>query len=150
MSAGTPPPPPPPPGGPGPGEPGPPAGGQQPAQAPPTQPYGGYQPAPHQYQQQHDGPGFQDRAAQAAEQFARHVKTPETKEFFKTSEFIVWALTVAMVAIAGSVISGDSDNLIGSEVWLYVTVVSAAYIISRGLAKAGTGRGRGSDEHRGY
>src|SRR4051794_41629008 len=31
-----------------------------------------------------------DRAAEAAAFARRHIRTPETKEFFKTSEFFVW------------------------------------------------------------
>src|SRR4051794_12460868 len=53
----------------------------------PYPPQGQY--GPPQSYQQHDGgsgPGFGDRASQAASSFGRHIKTPETKEFFKTSE----------------------------------------------------------------
>ena len=120
--------------------------GQGPGYAGPphTAPYPGPPPQyPAGYGADHQGPGFQDRAASAAEQFARHVKTPETKEFFKTSEFLVWLLTVVAIVIAGAVISGDGDNFIGRQVWLYVAIVSGAYILSRGIAKAGARRGYG-------
>jgi hypothetical protein len=132
----------------GPGAPGTPPHyeGQQPgyAGAPATAPY---PPPPAQYPPGYgagqDGPGFQDRASHAMEQFTRHVKTPETKEFFKTSEFMVWAATVIAIIVAGAAISGDGDNFVGRQVWLYVAIVSGAYIISRGLAKAGARRGYG-------
>jgi hypothetical protein len=81
---------------------------------------------------------MQDRAAEAAQVARRAVRTPETKEFFKTSEFFVWALTILMVVIAGAV----AEEFDAGRVWLYVTVISAAYVVSRGIAKAGTGRGR--------
>lgn len=85
-----------------------------------------------------------DRASQAADVVARHVKTPETKEFFKTSEFIVWALTVIGILIAAaSVTEGDGADFSASQAWLYVTIASFAYIVSRGIAKAGTRRGYG-------
>jgi hypothetical protein len=76
----------------------------------------------------------------------RHVRTPETKEFFKTSEFLVWALTVAAVLLAGLMIGDDGgadDNLTAPTVWSLVTLLSVAYIVSRGIAKAGTKRGYG-------
>lgn len=119
----------------------------QPAGAPGTQAYPPQ--GQHGYGQQGlqgggGGQGFGDRASQAADRVARHVKTPETKEFFKTSEFIVWALTVAGILIAGlSVSEGDGSDFAAAQVWLYVTLASFAYIISRGIAKAGTRRGYG-------
>jgi hypothetical protein len=75
----------------------------------------------------------------------RHVKTTETKEFFKTSEFGVWLFTVVAIVIAGAVIdvSSNGDVLRADLVWKLVTAVSAVYILSRGIAKAGTRRGYG-------
>ena len=107
------------------------APGAAPAQpAPPAQPAApgqhGYAPVPHR-----------DRGAEAAEFARRHLRTPETKEFFKTSEFGVWAFTVVLLAIAGA----SSDSFGGGRLWIAVTVASAAYIVSRGIAKAGTSRG---------
>jgi hypothetical protein len=84
------------------------------------------------------GPSMQDRAADMAASARRAVRTPETKEFFKTSEFMVWALTLLMVVIAGA----TAEAFDAGRVWLYVSIVSAAYIVSRGLAKAGTSRGK--------
>ena len=97
------------------------------------------------YQQQH-GPGMGDRAAQAANAVGRHVKTPETKEFFKTSEFVVWGLTVLSILIAGAVIGnngGADDNLKAGLVWTLVAATSIGYIVSRGISKAGARRGYG-------
>src|SRR4051812_27507522 len=109
----------------------------------PYPPQGQYPP---QYQQQHDGgPGIGDRASHAMTSFGRHVKTPETKEFFKTSEFGVWVFTVLAIAIAGAVIDASSHNdaLRADLVWKLIAGVSAVYILSRGIAKAGTRRGYG-------
>jgi hypothetical protein len=93
---------------------------------------------------QQGGPGMGERVAHAGDAVARHVKTPETKEFFKTSEFIVWALTAIGILIAAAVVTeGDGADFASRAAWLYVTIVSAAYIISRGIAKAGTRRGYG-------
>jgi len=110
----------------------------------PYPPQGQY--GPPQYQQHNGGSaGFGDRASQAVTNFGRHVKTPETKEFFKTSEFGVWLFAVVAIAIAGAVIDASShgDALRADLVWKLIAGVSAVYILSRGIAKAGTRRGYG-------
>jgi hypothetical protein len=85
-----------------------------------------------------------DRGGRSADALARHVKTPETKEFFKTSEFLVWALTALGILIAAAVVTeGNGHDFPANNAWLYVAIVSAAYIVSRGIAKAGTRRGYG-------
>jgi hypothetical protein len=61
-------------------------------------------------------------------------QTTETKEFSKTSEFFVWALTVAAVLIAALVIKDFGPD----RAWTLVTYASVGYMISRGLAKAGS------------
>jgi hypothetical protein len=66
----------------------------------------------------------------------------ETKQAFKTTEF--WAMVGVIVAIlvsAAAIKGGDSggtDEFIARSAWLYVSIVAAAYIISRGLAKSGS------------
>ena len=121
--------------------------GAQPAQQPGAaypQPAGGAPAYGGDYQQQ--GPGMGERAAQAANVVGRHVKTPETKEFFKTSEFVVWGLTVLAILIAGAVIGNDGgadDNLKAGVVWTLVAATSIGYIVSRGISKAGARRGYG-------
>jgi hypothetical protein len=67
----------------------------------------------------------------------QHVRTPETKEFFKTSEFALWALGVIAVLLAAAV---AADVLDAIKAWTLITALSSGYIISRGLAKAGTHR----------
>jgi hypothetical protein len=59
----------------------------------------------------------------------------ETKPFYLTSEFLLAALTILALLIAGY--AGD-DSLDTWRTWLLVTVVAAAYIVSRGIAKAGS------------
>ena len=66
--------------------------------------------------------------------------TVETKPAFKTTELVIWALTVAGVLIAAAV----TENLDGHDAWKYVTWLSIGYMISRGLAKAGN-RHHGDD-----
>jgi len=58
----------------------------------------------------------------------------ETKPFFLTSEFLAFVLGAAGVLIAAWV----ADNLEAPRAWLIAAIVTSAYIVSRGLAKAGT------------
>ena len=79
-------------------------------------------------------------AAAPAGMFAR--LTTETKQAFKTTEF--WAMVAIVVSIlVASWIVGDGDGRANDafpavRAWLYVAIVAAAYIVSRGLAKAGS------------
>ena len=69
----------------------------------------------------------------------------ETKPFFMTSEFLAFVLGAAGVLIAAWV----ADNFDAPRAWLYASIIAAAYIVSRGLAKAGT-RDPNPDRGRGY
>ena len=62
------------------------------------------------------------------------VGTVETKPAFKTTELVVWAVSVLAVLIAAAV----TENLDGHDAWKYVTWLSIGYMVSRGLAKAGS------------
>ncbi len=64
----------------------------------------------------------------------RRSSTVETKPAFKTTELVVWALTAIAVLIAAAV----TENLDGHDAWKYVTWLSIGYMVSRGLAKAGS------------
>jgi uncharacterized membrane protein len=72
---------------------------------------------------------------------ARRLAT-ETKQSFKTSEF--WAFVAVVIAILLSALlikggdSGGTDEFIARQAWLYVAIVTGAYLVSRGLAKAGS------------
>lgn len=68
--------------------------------------------------------------------------TTETKQAFKTTEFwamvgVIAAILVSAAAIKGGD-SGGTDEFIARTAWLYVSIVAAAYMISRGLAKSGS------------
>ena len=67
-------------------------------------------------------------------------KATETKSAFKTTELIVFVLSVLGVLIAAAVTdNGDDGQGFGARrAWLYVTLLSIGYMISRGLAKAGS------------
>jgi hypothetical protein len=59
----------------------------------------------------------------------------ETKPSFKTTELIVYVLAVLGVLIASAII----DNSFGADpAWRYVTYLTVGYMVSRGLAKAGS------------
>jgi hypothetical protein len=65
------------------------------------------------------------------------VKTfTETKASYKTSEFLVWVLSVAATLVATGMSGGDSLSTWHGA--LLVTVLSAAYMLSRGFAKSGS------------
>jgi hypothetical protein len=68
--------------------------------------------------------------------------TTETKQAFKTTEFWAMAAIVAGILIASWIIDdsggGDGDAFPAVRAWLYVAIVASAYIVSRGLAKAGS------------
>src|SRR3954451_10531425 len=68
-----------------------------------------------------------------------HRSWSETRRFAKTSEF--WAMIVGVVAIA-IIYNAAADS--SFDLWracVLGTVLGVAYIVSRGLAKAGTGAG---------
>ena len=58
----------------------------------------------------------------------------ETKPFFLTSEFLTTAGIIAALAIAMS----QLDNFDADRGWLLITAIAAAYVLSRGIAKAGS------------
>jgi hypothetical protein len=65
----------------------------------------------------------------------------ETKLSLKTTEFWAMGAVIAAILIAAAV----SDSLGDVRAWTLVTVVAAAYIVSRGLAKAGSSYSGGDD-----
>jgi hypothetical protein len=94
-----------------------------------------------QMQRQGDGgPGFVD-------QYVGYGRRPwaETKPFWMTSEFLATLGAIAALAIA----LGTNDLVNGFRGWLLITIVAAAYIISRGIAKSGTREPNPSQQGRG-
>jgi hypothetical protein len=68
--------------------------------------------------------------------------TTETKAAWKTTELLFFVLVSVGVLIASRVIGDDTgaggDIFGGDEAWMYVTILAAAYMVSRGLAKSGS------------
>jgi hypothetical protein len=64
--------------------------------------------------------------------------TTETKNAFKTTEFWVYIAFLLAVLIAGTVDDAEGSAFGADDVWLFATIVTGAYLISRGLAKSGS------------
>ena len=66
-------------------------------------------------------------------------KSTETKAAFKTTEFVAFVAMVIGVLIAAAVVDqADAGGLGAKQAWLYVTILTVGYMISRGLAKSGS------------
>ena len=71
----------------------------------------------------------------------------ETKPAFRTTEFWIYAVLLLAVLIAGLATGGDGPEGLGAgEVWLYAVILTVGYLISRGLAKAGSATSVWEDE----
>jgi di/tricarboxylate transporter len=75
-----------------------------------------------------------DRKAQATE--VRRIERPwsETKASLKTTELMVLALAVIGVFLAGMM----DDSVNTETTWTLITALAVGYMLSRGLAKAGS------------
>ena len=65
----------------------------------------------------------------------------ETKPAYKTTEFVVFAIAVVGVLVASALVGdsgGRGDVFLADKAWFYVTLLAVGYMISRGLAKAGS------------
>jgi hypothetical protein len=76
----------------------------------------------------------------------------ETKASFKTTEFYIYLASVAgvLIASAGVRTNGNhSDYFRADKAWFFIVLLTIAYLVSRGLAKAGsTTRSRAKDNVR--
>ena len=65
----------------------------------------------------------------------------ETKASFKTTEFMVYVVAVVGVLIASFLVSttdAHEDYFRADRAWFYVVLLTIGYMVSRGLAKAGS------------
>jgi hypothetical protein len=94
-------------------------------------------------------PGYPEAESGSARDTHTAARTQsETKPSFKTSEIFVYAASVAAVLIASLAVGDGSDGVDrfpADQAWLYVTLLTIGYLISRGLAKSGS---RASDDTR--
>ena len=73
----------------------------------------------------------------------------ETKPAYKTTEFIAYVTVLAGVFIAGLAIKGaedKTDEFVAPTVWLFATILTVGYMLSRGIAKSGSHH-RDDDRH---
>jgi hypothetical protein len=82
-------------------------------------------------------------------QMARRLST-ETKAAYKTTELMAFVAAVLAVLIAAAVSDKAGPGEFGAnDAWRYVTYLTIGYMISRGLAKAGSReRYDATDDHR--
>ena len=67
--------------------------------------------------------------------------TTETKHALKTTEFYAYVVTFVLILIAGNAIESDGgspDRFTADKVWLYITILTVGYMVSRGFAKSGS------------
>lgn len=92
--------------------------------------------------------GTRDRAA--AGTGAQRLST-ETKHSSKTSELYAFVAVVLGILIAAAMIkggdTGGTDEFIARDAWMYVSIVTAGYLVSRGLAKSGSRDPYTADTH---
>jgi hypothetical protein len=67
----------------------------------------------------------------------------ETKASFKTTEFFAYLAVMAGLLVAGALTkashySHNHDPFRADRVWLYATILTVGYMVSRGIAKAGS------------
>ena len=87
------------------------------------------------------------RDRSATERPAKRLTT-ETKHSLKTTELLAYLAAVAGVLIAawlvtsgngsGSGADNNGDAFDASRAWLYITILTVGYMVSRGLAKSGS------------
>ena len=73
-------------------------------------------------------------------------QTTETKAAFKTTEFLAYLGCVAAIVIMSLLVgddtkaggSGGEDYFLADKAMLLITIVTVGYLLSRGLAKAGS------------
>jgi hypothetical protein len=63
----------------------------------------------------------------------------ETKAAFKTTELFAYiAVLIGVLVAAGMVDESNTGGFGARQAWLYATVLTVGYMISRGLAKSGS------------
>ncbi len=82
--------------------------------------------------------GRESDGSAVARNNTRRVST-ETKAAFKTTEFVAFVAVLVGVLIAAALVDETNNGGYGAkQAWLYATILTSAYMISRGLAKSGS------------
>jgi hypothetical protein len=63
----------------------------------------------------------------------------ETKAAFKTTEFFAFLVVLAGILVSAAMVDeSDSGGFGAKQAWLYATILTVGYMVSRGLAKSGS------------
>ena len=82
--------------------------------------------------------GIATAGARTAPTRTRRLST-ETKAAFKTTEFFSFLAVLVGILIAAAMIDEtDAGGFGARQAWLYVTILTVGYMVSRGLAKSGS------------
>jgi hypothetical protein len=85
----------------------------------------------------HDGLRDGDLAARRPDSTRR--RSTETKASFRTTEFFAYLAAVVGVLLAAGLVDEANNGGFGAkQAWLYVTILTVGYMVSRGLAKSGS------------
>ena len=78
-----------------------------------------------------------------------HRHTTETKASFKTSELAAYVVVFIGILVAANQIESDGGNdyFTADKAWLYITILTFGYMVSRGLAKSGSREPYTDDDH---
>jgi hypothetical protein len=79
-----------------------------------------------------------ERRSNGRARTARRLVT-ETKASFKTTEFFAFLAVLAGILISAAVVDEANNGGLGAkQAWLYATILTVGYMVSRGLAKSGS------------
>lgn len=63
----------------------------------------------------------------------------ETKAAFKTTEFFAFIAVLAGILVAAAMVDESNAGGFGAQhAWLYATILTVGYMVSRGIAKSGS------------
>jgi hypothetical protein len=63
----------------------------------------------------------------------------ETKAAFKTTEFFAFLVVLAGILVSAALVDENNSGGFGAkQAWLYATILTVGYMVSRGLAKSGS------------
>ena len=69
----------------------------------------------------------------------RHRRSTETKSAVKTTELIAYVVASVLVLVAAMILDeSDAGGFGARQAWLYFTILTVGYMLSRGLAKSGS------------
>jgi hypothetical protein len=89
----------------------------------------------------HTSPTRNDRLTDSAHRAPTRTRrlSTETKAAFKTTEFFAFIAVLVGVLVAAAVIDEtDAGGFGARQAWLYATILTVGYMVSRGLAKSGS------------